>query len=107
VLARGLDRLYPKDHTGLFAQIQEMGAVVSEQPLGVRPDSRIFPRRNRLISGLSLGSVMIEAAEGSGTPSHGLPRPGTRPGGVLRIGEYFLLGQRFHRPDDLKKASNW
>ena len=58
--------MYPKDHTGLFAQIQEMGAVVSEQPLGVRPDSRSFPRRNRLISGLLLGSVVIEAVEGSG-----------------------------------------
>jgi len=66
VLAGGLDRVYPKDHTGLFAQIQEIGAFVSEQPLGVRPDSRSFPRRNRLISGLSLGSVVIEVAEGSG-----------------------------------------
>ena len=66
MLDGGLDRVYTKDHTGLFAQIQEMGAVVSEQPLGVRPDSRSFPRRNRLISGLSLGSVVIEAVEGSG-----------------------------------------
>jgi len=57
VLARGLHRLYPKDHTALFAQIQEMGAVVSEQPLGVRPDTRMFPRRNWLINGLSLGPV--------------------------------------------------
>ena len=66
VLAGGLDRVYPRDHTVLFQQIQEQGAVVSEQSLGVRPDSRSFPRRNRLISGLSLGSVVIEAAEGSG-----------------------------------------
>jgi len=66
VLAGGLDRVYPKDHTRLFEQIQEQGAVVREQPLGVRPDSRSFPRRNRLISGMSLGSVVIEAAEGSG-----------------------------------------
>ena len=71
VLAGGLDRVYPKDHTRLFEQIQEQGAVVREQPLGVRPDSRSFPRRNRLISGMSLGSVVVEAAEGSGpaTPS--------------------------------------
>jgi len=69
VLAIGPDWLYPKDHTGIFAQIQEMGAVVSEQPLGSRTDSRIFPRRNRLINGLLLGPVMIEAAEGSG-PRH-------------------------------------
>jgi DNA processing protein len=66
VLAGGLDRVYPRDHARLFEQVQDSGAVVSEQPLGVRPDSRSFPRRNRLISGLSLGSVVIEAAEGSG-----------------------------------------
>lgn len=66
ILAGGLDNVYPKEHNGLFRQIQEQGAVVSEQPLGVRPTSRSFPRRNRLISGMSLGSVVIEAAEGSG-----------------------------------------
>ena len=66
VLAGGLDGVYPKEHIGLFRQVQEQGAVISEQPLGVRPDSRSFPRRNRLISGVSLGSVVVEAAEGSG-----------------------------------------
>ena len=66
VMAGGLDGVYPKDHTALFGQVQEQGAVVSEQALGVRPDSRSFPRRNRLISGMSLGSLVIEAAEGSG-----------------------------------------
>ena len=66
VLAGGLDGVYPKEHIGLFRQVQEQGAVISEQPLGVRPDSRSFPRRNRLISGVSLGTVVVEAAEGSG-----------------------------------------
>ena len=66
VMAGGLDGVYPKDHTALCEQVQEQGAVVSEQALGVRPDSRSFPRRNRLISGMSLGSLVIEAAEGSG-----------------------------------------
>ncbi len=66
VLAGGLSWVDPKDHTGLFRQAQEHGAVVSEQALAVRLDSKSFRRRNRLISGLSLRSVVIEAAEGSG-----------------------------------------
>ncbi len=66
VMAGGLGRVYPKEHTGLFRQVQEHGAVVSEQALGVRPDARSFPRRNRLISGLSISSVVVEAAEWSG-----------------------------------------
>ena len=61
VMGGGLDDVYPREHSGLFKQIQEQGAVVSELPLGVRPTSRSFPRRNRLISGISLGSVVIEA----------------------------------------------
>ena len=67
VVAGGLDSVYPKEHATLFRQIQERGAVVSEHPLGVRPDPRSFPRRNRLISGMTLGTVVVEAAEGSGT----------------------------------------
>ena len=67
VVAGGLDSVYPKEHTGLFHQIQEHGAVVSEHPLGMRPDPRSFPRRNRLISGMTLGTLVVEAAEGSGT----------------------------------------
>jgi DNA processing protein len=66
VLANGLDIVYPREHTGLFQQAQEAGAVVSEYPLGVRPDPRSFPRRNRLISGMSLGTLVIEAPETSG-----------------------------------------
>ena len=67
VVAGGLDSVYPREHTSLFQQIQERGAVISEHPPGVRPDPRSFPRRNRLISGVTLGTVVIEAAEGSGT----------------------------------------
>ena len=66
LLAGGLDNVYPREHTGLFEQIQQQGAVVSEYPLGVRPDSRNFPRRNRLISGMSLGTLVVEAGEASG-----------------------------------------
>ena len=67
VVAGGLDSVYPKEHAGLFRQIQGQGAVISENPLGMRPDPRSFPRRNRLISGMTLGTVVVEAAEGSGT----------------------------------------
>ncbi len=66
VVANGLDMVYPGEHTELARQIQARGAVVSEYPLGVRPDAKGFPRRNRLISGMSLGSLVVEAAEGSG-----------------------------------------
>ena len=67
VVAGGLDSVYPREHSGLFRQIQAQGAVVSEHRLGVRPDARNFPRRNRLISGMSLGTLVVEAGEGSGT----------------------------------------
>ena len=67
VVAGGLDSVYPKEHAALFRQIQGRGAVVSEHRMGVRPDARNFPRRNRLISGMTLGTVVVEAAEGSGT----------------------------------------
>ncbi|PKB65085.1 MAG: DNA protecting protein DprA [SAR202 cluster bacterium Io17-Chloro-G2] len=66
VVANGLDIHYPREHAQLSRQIQDQGAVVSEYPLGVRPDPRGFPRRNRLISGMSLGTLVVEAAEGSG-----------------------------------------
>ena len=66
VLGSGLDIVYPREHAGLFQQIQAQGAVASEYPLGVRPDARNFPRRNRLISGMSLGTLVVEASDSSG-----------------------------------------
>ena len=69
VVAGGLDRVYPKEHAGLFRRIQERGAVISERPLGMRPDPRSFPRRNRLISGIALGTLVVEAPDTSGAVS--------------------------------------
>ncbi len=66
VVANGLNLIYPRDNTSLSRQIEEQGAVVSEYPLGTRPDPKGFPRRNRLISGMSLGTLVVEAGEKSG-----------------------------------------
>ncbi len=67
VLGCGIDRTYPPEHDKLRAQIEESGAVLSELPLGSPPHSHHFPRRNRIISGLSLGVVITEAAINSGS----------------------------------------
>ena len=67
VLGGGVDHIYPRENTDLHAQISETGAIVSESPLGYRATARDFPRRNRIISGLCRGVVVIEAAERSGT----------------------------------------
>ncbi|HJT20568.1 MAG TPA: DNA-processing protein DprA [Nitrospira sp.] len=67
VLGCGIDRTYPTEHKELRRQIEERGAVLSELPIGSPPQSYNFPRRNRIISGLSLGVVVTEAAAGSGS----------------------------------------
>ena len=67
VMAGGIDRIYPPEHDPLAARIAETGALVSECPMGMEPTSRHFPRRNRLISGLARGVVLIEAAIRSGS----------------------------------------
>ena len=61
VLGTGIDVIYPPEHDKLYQAIIENGAVVSEFPLGARPDPGNFPRRNRIISGLSLGVIVIQA----------------------------------------------
>jgi DNA processing protein len=67
VLGGGVDDVYPPEHAGLYAQIAEAGCLVSESPPGAKAQARDFPRRNRLISGLSLAVVVVEAEFRSGS----------------------------------------
>ena len=67
VLAGGHARIYPADHAALVEQILETGAVITEMPLNWEARGRDFPRRNRIVSGLALGTVVIEAARHSGS----------------------------------------
>ena len=67
VMAGGVDVVYPPEHGALYEEICAAGAVVSELPPGLRPQAAHFPRRNRIISGLSLGVVVVEAAARSGS----------------------------------------
>lgn len=66
-IAGGLDCPYPRENAALHAEIAEKGLLVTEAPLGTTPTARHFPRRNRLIAGLGLGCVVVEAAPHSGT----------------------------------------
>ena len=66
VLGSGLDIIYPREHTNLSERIVDNGALVSEHALGTRPDARNFPRRNRIMSGMTLGTLVIEAGARSG-----------------------------------------
>jgi len=66
VFASGLDIVYPAENTKLAQAIMEHGALISEYPLGVKPRAENFPLRNRIMSGLSLGVLVVEAGERSG-----------------------------------------
>jgi DNA processing protein len=67
VLAGGVDEIYPPENAALYDAIRKRGAIISEMRLGEAPQARHFPRRNRLISGLARGVVVVEAAERSGS----------------------------------------
>jgi len=67
VVATGLDRVYPAANRELAREIAEVGAIVSEYPLGTQPMAHFFPQRNRIISGLSVGTLVVEAALKSGS----------------------------------------
>lgn len=67
VLGGGVDDVYPPDNADLYAQIADQGCVVSESPMGARAQARDFPRRNRIIAGLSRGVIVVEAELKSGS----------------------------------------
>jgi DNA processing protein len=67
VLGCGVDVIYPRENRNLFGQIIDHGAILSEFPMGSPPEGGHFPKRNRIISGLSLGVVVVQADAGSGS----------------------------------------
>ena len=67
VVAGGADVVYPAENRGLYDALARQGAIVAELPLGTEPQARHFPRRNRIISGMALGVVVVEAAARSGS----------------------------------------
>lgn len=67
VLSGGVDVLYPLSNRNLYDEICEKGAIVSEMRIGTQPQANLFPRRNRIISGLSLGTAVMEASSKSGS----------------------------------------
>ena len=67
VVAGGVDIIYPPENASLYERIRTEGCIISEMPLGLTAQARHFPRRNRVISGLSRGVIVVEASEGSGS----------------------------------------
>jgi DNA processing protein len=67
VVAGGVDVVYPEENRKLYQALGESGVIVAELPPGTEPQARHFPRRNRIVSGLSLGVVVVEAALRSGS----------------------------------------
>ncbi|MCW9035193.1 MAG: DNA-processing protein DprA [Rhodospirillales bacterium] len=67
VIAGGIDIIYPKENEKLYQAISESGAIVSEMPFGLHPQAKHFPKRNRIISGLSQGTLIVEANPRSGS----------------------------------------
>lgn len=67
VVAGGIDIVYPRENQKLFEQITEQGLVIAESPLGMEPAARLFPKRNRIVSGLSTGVIVVEASIKSGS----------------------------------------
>lgn len=116
VLAGGIDFIYPPEHASLYQRIGSDGCLVSEQPPGFQPRGQDFPRRNRIISGISLAVVIVEAARRSGSlitarsaneqgrivlavPGHPLDPRAEGTNGLLKQGAVMATG-----PDDVLEA---
>lgn len=67
VVAGGINRIYPRENEALYWQIAEQGAILSEMPWNAEPKAHLFPRRNRIVSGMALGVIVVEAAQKSGS----------------------------------------
>ena len=67
VLGTGIDVVYPKENKKLFAEVEKRGALISEFPLGTHPAPENFPVRNRIVAGMSLGTVVVQGAQYSGS----------------------------------------
>jgi DNA processing protein len=101
VIAGGIDIIYPKENTELYERIREVGCIVAECAFGTVPQAKNFPRRNRIISGLSLGSVIVEAAKRSGSLI--TARMANEQGREVMAVPGFPLDPRAEGPNDLIK----
>ena len=104
VLGCGVDVVYPSENRNLFHQIIDQGAILSEFPMGSPPEGGHFPRRNRIISGLSIGVVVVQASTESGsliTADYALEQ-GQR--GFCRPWECWGRGQSGHEPVDQRRG---
>lgn len=66
VLGCGIDRVYPEENATLYSEVYEKGCIISEYPMGVEPNARYFPARNRIISGMSVATAVVESGAKSG-----------------------------------------
>ncbi len=84
VLGTGIDVIYPKENKKVFAEVEKHGALISEFPLGSHAAPENFPVRNRIVAGMSLGTVVVEGEQYSGSLITGAPGHGIRPRSIRR-----------------------